>query len=108
MAITHFCQLCWPMLSTKLQMTRYSASITLPLTSTGSGAPPPTWIKIAGRKPAPFTSCSTRSPYFLGELRGHPLHCVHAQPRALNVLMIYGPRAVFLLDVIARRILGDG
>src|SRR5262249_15926426 len=21
------------------------------------------------------------------ELRGHPLHCVHAQPRALNVLM---------------------
>jgi hypothetical protein len=64
----NFCQkLCWPMLSTKLQMTRYSPSITSPLTSTGSlGAPSPIWIKIAGWKSPPFTSCSTRSPYFLG------------------------------------------
>ena len=46
--IPNFCQLCWPMLSTKLQMTRYSASIALPLTSTGSGAPSPIWIKTAG------------------------------------------------------------
>src|SRR5262249_24025412 len=41
------------------------------------------------------------------KLRGHPSHCVHAQPRALNVLVIHDQRAVFLLDVIARRIRGD-
>ena len=30
------------------QYKRYSSSITSPFTSTGSGAPPLTWIRIAG------------------------------------------------------------
>src|SRR5262249_22170940 len=98
----------WPMLSAKLQMTRYSASITLPHTSTGSGAPPPTLDQDRRHAHvALHIVLDTITVFPRRKLRGHPFHCVHAQPRALNVLVIQDQRAVFLLDVIARRILGD-
>src|SRR5262249_15869453 len=80
--------------SSRTTMTRYSASITLPLTSTGSGALPPTWIKIAEQAHiALHIMLDPIAVFARSELRKRPLPRIQAIALLLHLDLI-GARLV--------------